>query len=199
LSCLVLSCPKDEEEETLVLFCRRLLIAAPESFSASTLPSYPSVSLLRYLYNFLVSMCYTFFNGYLCWFLLWVVGFDRKGLFFMARFLCSYQCTKSFFIYFSFFISLSKLNPQPIFSMLSFFFFAFIKFYLLFLCSCNPNLDLHIFHCQGSLMQFTATSDDVLCSGYDSVFHYNDYDLFYKKFLMRDLKRDMVTMNILIH
>jgi hypothetical protein len=78
-------------------------------------------------------------------------------------------------------------------------FFAFIKFYLLFLCSCNPNLDLHIFHCQGSLMQFTATSDDVLCSGYDSVFHYNDYDLFYKKFLMRDLKRDMVTMNILIH
>ncbi|WJX10496.1 hypothetical protein P8452_01213 [Trifolium repens] len=83
----------DEEEETLVLFCRRLLIAAPESFSASTLPSYPS----------------------------------------------------------------------------------------------------------GSLMQFTATSDDVLCSGYDSVFHYNDYDLFYKKFLMRDLKRDMVTMNILIH
>jgi hypothetical protein len=80
-----------------------------------------------------------------------------------------------------------------------FFFFAFIKFYLLFLCSCNPNLDLHIFHCQGSLMQFTATSDDVLCSGYDSVFHYNDYDLFYKKFLMRDLKRDMVTMNILIH
>jgi hypothetical protein len=103
-----------------------------------------------------------------------------------------------FYLFFIFYIFI-KIESTTYFLHAFIFFFAFIKFYLLFLCSCNPNLDLHIFHCQGSLMQFTATSDDVLCSGYDSVFHYNDYDLFYKKFLMRDLKMDMVTMNILIH